>query len=66
MSIICVDLIVIMTNFFFVIRPATVCDWEGTPTHILYVHPYIIAIDPYFIEVRHVETVSALLFFKEN
>ncbi|KAG2231389.1 hypothetical protein INT48_004424 [Thamnidium elegans] len=37
-------------------KPATVCDWEGTPTHILYAHPYIIAIDPYFIEVRHVET----------
>ncbi|KAI9351655.1 CNH domain-containing protein [Pilaira anomala] len=42
-------------------KPATVCDWEGTPTHIVYDHPYIIAIDPYFIEVRHVETVSGEL-----
>lgn len=37
-------------------KPATVCDWEGTPTHIVYEHPYIIAIDPFFVEVRHVET----------
>lgn len=34
------------------------CDWEGTPAHIVYEHPYIIAIDPYFIEIRHVDTVS--------
>ncbi|KAL0135608.1 CNH domain-containing protein [Mucor lusitanicus] len=37
-------------------KPATVCDWEGTPAHIVYEHPYIIAIDPYFIEIRHVDT----------
>ncbi|KAI9475977.1 MAG: CNH domain-containing protein [Benjaminiella poitrasii] len=37
-------------------KPATVCDWEGTPSHIVYEHPYIIAVDPYFIEVRHVDT----------
>ncbi|KAI7901525.1 CNH domain-containing protein [Cokeromyces recurvatus] len=37
-------------------KPATICDWEGNPSHIVYEHPYIIAIDPYFIEVRHVDT----------
>ncbi|KAI8098132.1 CNH domain-containing protein [Gilbertella persicaria] len=36
-------------------KPATICDWEGTPSHIVYEHPYIIAIDPYFIEIRHVD-----------
>lgn len=36
-------------------RPATICEWEGSPTHIVYEHPYIIAIDPYFIEIRHVD-----------
>ncbi|KAI9275327.1 CNH domain-containing protein [Sporodiniella umbellata] len=37
-------------------KPPVLCEWEGTPSHIVYEHPYIIAIDPYFIEVRHVET----------
>ncbi|CAO3703395.1 unnamed protein product [Rhizopus stolonifer] len=37
-------------------KPPVLCEWEGTPTNIVYEHPYIIAIDPYFIEVRHVET----------
>ncbi|KAI8341006.1 CNH domain-containing protein [Choanephora cucurbitarum] len=36
-------------------KPATICDWEGTPNHIVYEHPYVIAIDPYFIEIRHVD-----------
>ncbi|CEP19085.1 hypothetical protein [Parasitella parasitica] len=34
----------------------TICTWEGTPSHIVYEHPYIIAINPSFIEVRHVDT----------
>lgn len=49
--------------FILFFRPATVCDWEGTPAHIVYEHPYIIAIDPYFIEIRHVDTVSLTISF---
>lgn len=47
-----------INTFIDCYRPPVLCEWEGTPTHIVYEHPYIIAIDPYFIEVRHVETVS--------
>ncbi|KAI8380251.1 CNH domain-containing protein [Blakeslea trispora] len=34
------------------------CEWEGTPEYIVYQHPYIIAFDPQFIEIRYVDTVS--------
>ncbi|KAI8637500.1 CNH domain-containing protein [Parasitella parasitica] len=32
------------------------CEWEGNPDNIVFQHPYIIAFDPQFIEVRHVDT----------
>ncbi|KAI9488223.1 CNH domain-containing protein [Zychaea mexicana] len=32
------------------------CEWNGTPDHIVYQHPYIIAVDQQFIEIRHVDT----------
>lgn len=43
---------------FFCIRSPLLCEWEGNPDHIVYQHPYIVAISSQFIEVRHVETVS--------
>lgn len=30
--------------------------WEGNPTSFAYHHPYVLAFEPSFIEVRHVET----------
>lgn len=32
--------------------------WEGMPTFCALSLPYVIAFDPSFIEIRHVETVS--------
>lgn len=43
---------------FFQFRLPLLCQWEGNPEHIIYQHPYIVAFDPHFIEVRHVDTVS--------
>ncbi|ORZ21220.1 CNH domain-domain-containing protein [Absidia repens] len=37
-------------------RSPLLCEWEGTPEHIVYQHPYIVAISSQFIEVRHVDT----------
>ncbi|KAL0081610.1 CNH domain-containing protein [Phycomyces blakesleeanus] len=37
-------------------RTPLLCEWEGNPDHIVYQHPYIIAFDKQFIEVRHFET----------
>jgi hypothetical protein len=45
-------------------KPATICDWEGTPTHVVYEHPFIIAIDPYFIEIRVADSVSTFCVFE--
>lgn len=53
--------IIIGNVFTNIHRPPVLCEWEGTPTHIVYEHPYILAIDPCFIEVRHVETVSVVI-----
>lgn len=39
-------------------KSAYLCEWETNPDHIVYRHPYIIAIEQRFIEIRHVETVS--------
>ena len=33
-----------------------VVNWEGNPTAFAYHHPYVLAFDPSFIEVRHVES----------
>ncbi|PWY97663.1 CNH-domain-containing protein [Testicularia cyperi] len=30
--------------------------WEGNPTSFAYHHPYVLAFEPSFVEVRHVET----------
>ncbi|KAI8384468.1 CNH domain-containing protein [Radiomyces spectabilis] len=37
-------------------RSPLLCEWEGNPDHIVYQHPYVIAVDQQFIEVRHVDT----------
>ncbi|KAJ3054651.1 RHO1 GDP-GTP exchange protein 2 [Rhizophlyctis rosea] len=37
-------------------RPDWMIHWEGTPTAFSYVYPYIIAFEPNFIEIRHVDT----------
>lgn len=39
------------------IRSALLCEWECYPEAVVYHHPYIIAFDQRFVEVRHVETV---------
>lgn len=30
--------------------------WSGNPTFFSFIHPYIIAFDTSFIEIRHIET----------
>ncbi|RHZ82349.1 hypothetical protein Glove_109g121 [Diversispora epigaea] len=37
-------------------RPDWIIYWEGTPTSFALMHPYILAFEPSFIEVRNVET----------
>ncbi|KAI9012022.1 CNH domain-containing protein [Phycomyces nitens] len=37
-------------------RTPLLCEWEGNPDRIVYHHPYIIAFDKQFIEVRHFES----------
>ncbi|ORX87634.1 CNH-domain-containing protein [Basidiobolus meristosporus CBS 931.73] len=37
-------------------RASWVINWEGNPTSFAFQYPYILAFDPTFIEVRHVET----------
>ncbi|KAJ2809748.1 RHO1 GDP-GTP exchange protein 2, partial [Coemansia sp. 'formosensis'] len=37
-------------------RPHVFIRWEMRPTHISFRHPYIVALNPRFIEVRHIET----------
>jgi hypothetical protein len=39
-------------------RNGWIIHWEGVPTFCALSLPYIIAFDPSFIEIRHVETVS--------
>ncbi|KAG2185648.1 hypothetical protein INT44_002441 [Umbelopsis vinacea] len=36
-------------------RTPLLCEWEGTPDSVVYFHPYIIAVEPQFIEVRNVD-----------
>ncbi|KAI8903114.1 CNH domain-containing protein [Gorgonomyces haynaldii] len=33
-----------------------IVNWSGTPNSFAYLHPYIIAFDPSFIEIRHADT----------
>ncbi|KAI9253531.1 CNH domain-containing protein [Phascolomyces articulosus] len=40
------------------------CEWNGTPEHIVYQHPYIIAVDQQFIEIRHVDTGELVQIIK--
>ena len=37
-------------------RPEWKIDWEGTPTSFALSYPYILAFEPSFIEVRHIDT----------
>ncbi|KAF8311473.1 RhoGEF Rgf2 [Clavulina sp. PMI_390] len=37
-------------------RPGWIIHWEGTPTAFALHYPYVLAFEPTFIEVRHVET----------
>lgn len=39
-------------------RLPLLCEWEGNPENIVYQYPYVVAFEPQFIEVRHVDTVS--------
>lgn len=40
------------------IKSSARIDWEGTPDSFALSYPYILAFEPDFIEVRHVQTVS--------
>jgi hypothetical protein len=42
------------------VRPDWIIYWEGHPTAFAFHYPYILAFDPCFIEVRHMNTVSSL------
>ena len=46
----------------FCIRSALLCEWECYPESVVYHHPYIIAFDQRFVEVRHVETVMTFYY----
>ncbi|CAL5872059.1 uncharacterized protein PFLUO_LOCUS6316 [Penicillium psychrofluorescens] len=37
-------------------RPDWKISWEGTPNAFALSYPYILAFEPYFVEIRHVET----------
>ena len=39
---------------------ALLCEWESHPDDVVFQYPYVLAFDPRFIEIRHVETVSYL------
>lgn len=43
------------------IRSDWIINWEGHPTAFAFRYPYIVAFDSSFIEIRHVNTVSASL-----
>lgn len=38
-------------------------EWEGHPHAVAYHYPYVLAFDHKFIEIRHVETVSAFIIY---
>ncbi|KAI8062119.1 CNH domain-containing protein [Gongronella butleri] len=37
-------------------KPYILCEWEGHPDHVVYIHPYVVGICSQFLEVRNVET----------
>ena len=37
-------------------RPDWLINWEGRPTHFALSHPYLLAFEPNFIEIRHLES----------
>ncbi|KAI8138328.1 CNH domain-containing protein [Fennellomyces sp. T-0311] len=45
-------------------RSSLLCQWNGNPDHIVYQHPYIIAVDQQFIEIRHVDTGELVQIIK--
>ena len=43
------------------VRPDWTMHWEGHPTLFAFKYPYVVAFDPSFIEVRHMNTVSCIV-----
>ncbi|KAL8738707.1 MAG: hypothetical protein Q9181_000529 [Wetmoreana brouardii] len=39
-------------------RPDWIINWEGRPTNFALSHPYLLAFEPSFIEIRHLETAA--------
>ncbi|ORX47229.1 hypothetical protein DM01DRAFT_1339245 [Hesseltinella vesiculosa] len=37
-------------------KPYILCEWEGRPEHVTYIHPYVIGVCTQFLEVRNVES----------
>lgn len=40
------------------IKPDWMIHWEGHPNAFAFYHPFILAFDSSFVEIRHVDTVS--------
>lgn len=40
--------------------------WEGNPVAFAYRFPYIIAFEPTFVEVRHMDTVCIYIYIHRN
>ncbi|KAI8139232.1 hypothetical protein BJV82DRAFT_627692 [Fennellomyces sp. T-0311] len=45
---------------------ALLCEWEIHPDHIIFHYPYVLAVDPRFIEIRHVETGDLVQMISGN
>lgn len=45
-------------------KSSILCEWNGSPDHIVYQHPYILAVDQQFIEIRHVDTGELVQIIK--
>lgn len=45
----------LLLTIMMIFRTPLLCEWEGTPDSVVYFHPYIIAVEPQFIEVRNVD-----------
>ncbi|KAI9310179.1 hypothetical protein BX666DRAFT_1298228 [Dichotomocladium elegans] len=43
---------------------AFLIEWEGQPEAFAFMHPYLVAFEPSFIEICHVETVSRLKMYR--
>jgi hypothetical protein len=38
-------------------------EWESNPVSVAFSYPYVVAFDPKFIEIRHVDTVCIIFQF---